>query len=721
MNSTNTGGSSVPALASDQPHLVLAGGGHTHALLLKQWLMRPQSRPKALITLVSSSSNALYSGLIPTHLSGQRPLEAISINVRSLADKAGVHFIKEEVKSVDLTNKSLQLNNRPAISFDLLSLNLGAIVPKQQFKAATPIKPLDAALQAFHRQDQTPKRDRTTFHVVGAGLAAIEVVFALRRRWPYRPLVLHCSHHQLDNRLANALRAVNITLTDASAPDNDNTVLCTGSKAPDWLQVIGLRCDMHGRVLTKSTLQCLDYPWLFASGDCASIQNQPRPASGVYAVKAAPILATNLKRQLEDRPLKSWKPQQRALQLVGTHTPNQQNTAWAKVGTTLLGPNPWLWRWKQHLDNRFIQSFQRITTTSGTMNHQGDAANTMACRGCAAKLGASPLKQALQWAGVASLGSDPADAQAIGSNSENATLLTSVDGFPALLSDPWLNGRLTTLHACSDLWSSGAEVSGALAVLTLPATDEASQIQLMSQTLAGIRSALDEQNAVLLGGHTMESRQTTSQPVGLDLQVSLSVIGSTAPNQPTWGKGPILSGDQLLLSRPLGTGVLFAAAMQGRCPGPRLDQVLEELSQSQHHRLMQLRAADLQEPGSIHACTDVTGFGLLGHLNEMVDASEAIQVKLAMNKIPAFKGVSDLLALGITSTAAPANRQAWSSLEHTVTFTNGDLTSVTSSNLTSLELLIDPQTCGPLLVSCTPTAARILISQGWKAIGAAMQ
>ncbi len=683
--------------------------------------MRPQSRPKILITLVSSGSSTLYSGLIPSHLSGQLPLADTSINVRSLADRAGVHFIQADAESIDLSSKVLQLSNRPAIAFDILSLNLGAISPRQHFKTAIPIKPLGPLLRALNQQDQSLNRDQTTFHVVGAGLAAIEVMFALRRRWPSRPLSLHRGDHQLDVRMANALTAIGVTLTEAPAPDDTNTLLCTGAAAPGWLQAIGLRCDSRGRVLTHSTLQDLDHPWLFASGDCASIHNQPRQASGVYAVRAAPVLASNLKRFIEDKKLRTWTPQKRALQLLGTHTSNQQDIAWAKVGTTLIGPHPWLWRWKQHLDRRFIQNFQQLTTPASGMDSQGEAASGMACRGCAAKLGASPLKQALQLAGVAGLGSEPADAQVIGSNSEKATLLTSVDGFPALLSDPWLNGRLTTLHACSDLWASGAEVSGALALLTLPVTDQASQIQLMSQTLAGIRSALDEQDAVLLGGHTMESRQASNQPVGLDLQVSLSVIGATAPHQPTWRKGPIRSGDQLLLSRPLGTGVLFAAAMQGRCPGPWLDQALAQLSQSQHHRLIQLRQANAEEPGSIHACTDVTGFGLLGHLNEMVDASDAIQVELAISKIPAFDGVRELLAQGINSTTAPSNRQAWSSLEQTVTLTTGSQSSDTSADLTNLELLIDPQTCGPLLVSCSPAAANLLINQGWTAIGTAMQ
>ena len=681
--------------------------------------MQPQSQPKSLITLVSASSSTLYSGFIPSHLSGELPLADTSINVRSLADRAGVHFIQANAESIDLSNKLLLLSNRPAIAFDVLSLNLGAVSPRGHFKTAIPVKPLGPALKALNQQDQLVNRDQAAFHVAGAGLAAIEVIFALRLRWPHRPLVLHCGDHQLDARLVNALTAIGVILTEAPAPDGTNTLLCTGSEAPNWLQAIGLGCDPRGRVLTHATLQGLDHPWLFASGDCASIQGQPRPASGVYAVRAAPILASNLKRLIEGQPLKTWTPQKRALQLLGTHTPNQRAIAWAKIGSLLIGPNPWLWRWKQHLDRRFIQSFQQLTTPANEMNRQGEAASSMACRGCAAKLGASPLKQALALAGVAGLGSDPADAQVIGCNSERSTLLTSVDGFPALISDPWLNGRITTLHACSDLWASGAHVTAVQAIVTVPAIDDNHQVELLSQTLAGVRSALNEQGADLIGGHTMESRQPSATPSALDLQLSLSVTGQTPSGAKPWCKGPIQPGDVLLLSRGLGSGVMFAAAMQGRCKPWHLDACLQQLGSSQHTQLDELMKLQAEAPGCIHACTDITGFGLLGHLNEMLAASPAQTVDLWIETIPSFNGALDLLKAGLASTLAPSNGRALASLGSRVRAIqhSEDVSDKLEPGFAAL--LIDPQTCGPLLVSCDSATAHILEDQGWIAIGQA--
>ena len=126
-----------------------------------------------------------------------------------------------------------------------------------------------------------------------------------------------------------------------------------------------------------------------------------------------------------------------------------------RVGATGgWGHPPCWWRLKQRIDRAFMAGFQRPAAMA-------DAA-PMACRGCAAKLPAQPLAAALERVG---LGGQPEDAARLPGSEE---LLQSVDGFPALVSDPWLNGRLTALHACSDLWACGAAVSSAMATVTLP-------------------------------------------------------------------------------------------------------------------------------------------------------------------------------------------------------------------------------------------------------------
>ena len=531
------------------------------------------------------------------------------------------------------------------------------------------------------------KRSQAT-RIIGAGAAGLEVVLALRRRWPRRALELQQRRGQLRPAVQQLLRRANVAVVDDDSDHSGPSLLCTGSQGSAWLATTGLPLDHDGRVRTDRLLRVEGHPCLFASGDCAVISASPRPASGVWAVRAGRPLATNLEAACQGRQLLPWHPQRQALQLISSH----MDTAWARWGGWQLGPSPLLWHLKQRIDRAFMAGFQRPTS----MN---DVA-PMACRGCAAKLPAQPLTAALTRVGLGNNPKTPRVSLAIKS-------FCKVDGFPALVSDPWLNGRLTALHASSDLWACGARVSSAMATITLPLISANEQQELLVQTLAGIRSALDEQGAELIGGHTMESRSTSPTPASLGVQISLTVNGESTKSP--WLKTGLHPGDALLISRPLGTGVLFAGAMSGVTKAADLDAALMAMAYSQHSLLEQLDP--IRE--KIHACTDITGFGLLGHLGEMLQNRSELTLKLKGHAIPAYPGAIGLFEQGLSSSLAPSNRAAWRWLDGQVHFQEPP-----SSAL--LELLVDPQTCGPLLLACTRDAAAELTKQGpWVQVGSA--
>ena len=677
---------------SDAMPILLAGGGHSHALLLKRWAMRPRQRPSGLITLINRNSTTLYSGMVPGLIAGQYQREAVAIDLRQLCDRAGVALVIAEITGIDTDQRQLLLKHRPPLRYRRLSLNVGA-ESRPSKHTGVPIKPLETALDFLDQQDSDAKKQ---FCVLGGGLAGQEVVLALRRRWPTRPLTLISESLQHDHAAAQRISKAGITLTAVAPSQPTATLLCTGSQAPSWLAK-SLPVDGSGRVQTDSTLCVCGHPTLFASGDCGVIKSAPRPPSGVWAVRSAAILALNLLAAEEDRPLQSWRPQSQALQLMGN--PSQRPTqAWGRWGSWTLPANRWLWWIKRRIDQRFIAGFQANRAMA-----QDDQA--MACRGCAAKLPAEPLQAALEQSGL----NGPAeDAAELGGEPPR---LQSMDGFPALLSDPWLNARLTTLHACSDLWACGARVDHAMALVTLPADGAKLQQELLAQTLAGIRSALNEQGADLIGGHTLEARSPTPNPASLGLQVALSVNG-TALSAP-WPKIGPKAGDALLLSRPLGTGVLFAAAMAGAAHPADLDDALQAMNQSQHQLVDALGPCE-----TIHACTDITGFGLLGHLGEMLTPD--IRLQLELEQLQAYPGALALLEQGYASSLAPANRQAWRLLDPNPTTGHAPITLNGRPSRSQLELLVDPQTCGPLLISCPQATATDLINQGpWQQIGSA--
>ncbi|WP_320675166.1 selenide, water dikinase SelD [Prochlorococcus sp. MIT 1341] len=721
--------------------IVLAGGGHSHVLLLRQWAMNPKLRPLAEITLINRGSTTLYSGMIPGLISGHYSKKQLEIDLRFLARKSGVALVIAEIIGLDLVRKKVLLADRPPKEFNILSLDVGAEIKRPEeaeLKSGpfevVPIKPLENALDWLREQDRYVSADtRTGFTVVGAGLAGVEVVLALRRRWPSRKLYLSAYPSSLSNTFQKVLKDSSIELVSSNQPLESSALLCTGSKSPGWLALSGLSVDPLGRVFTSKTLQSITESSVFAVGDCAVIRSSPRPPSGVWAVRSAKPLGINLKLLLRGRQLKEWEPQKDALKLIGFQKGLNSSSAIAMWGGFVVGPSRFLWWLKKTIDLHFMSLFDgRLRKTfDSSMSFE-----IMECRGCASKLASSPLKAALHQAGLSSLGSDPEDAVEIDPDSQGGELFQSVDGFPALVSDSWLNGRITALHASSDLWASGAEVVSAQALIGLPSASKEVQQELLSQTLQGIQSALKPQGAKLIGGHTYEVRSIPPKIISLGLEVALSVNGKLTSGMAKLKKGLIQHGDALLISRPLGTGVLFAAEMFGKAAPSHLDFASKQLSFSQYHLFMELRSFQEQylTPNPVHACTDVTGFGLLGHLGEMLDITSrklrlsgdnsSIRVHINAEKIPSLPGALDLLQAGYCSSLAPANRSFWSLLSPRidqsglVSLVLGKITPESSMHKAIKELIVDPQTCGPLMISCEEDFADALLVKGnWHKIG----
>ncbi|MDP5124015.1 MAG: AIR synthase-related protein [Cyanobium sp. MAG_04] len=617
-----------------EARLVLAGGGHSHALVLRMWAMGRQ-RPAAWITLVSRHSTTLYSGMVPGLVAGLYEPAACTIDLRRLCLLAGVTFVQAEITAIDPEGRELALAGRPNLRWDWLSLDVGAETGALAH-AAMAVKPLEPFLHWCSQPKSGSVRIR------GGGAAAVEVALALRARGQQPKLLLRGTQLNLGSKAANQLgeqllESAGIAI-EANCPDAAPADLaCTGSRGPRWLAASGLACNSEGRLLTEASLQVREQPRLFASGDCGVIASRPRPASGVWAVRCAQTLAHNLTAVVAGRQLRPWRPQRWALQLLGDGS-NTRPQAVAFWGPWALGPSPLLWRWKQAVDRRFMAGFSELKAMGP------DGAAAMACRGCAAKLATSPLQDALARNGLG--GGTPGsaeDAAVIAQTGDGSLLLQSVDGFPALVADAWLNARLTTLHACSDIWASGAQVESLQAVVTLPELAPALQADLLSDTLAGIQSVL--------------------QPLGAR------------------------SGDGLLLCRPIGTGVLFAAAMAGAAQPQWIDAALAQMQQCQ------ASLVELLNRRGCRACTDVTGFGLLGHLGEMLAASPAnCLVTLEPAAIPALPGALALLGAGWASSLAPSNASALALLQERIELQG-------QTDAAHQALLIDPQTCGPLLAA----------------------
>ena len=733
----------VPSLPEpSRQRLLLAGGGHSHALLLRMWAMRPGLRPAGTeITLVSRCGSSLYSGMVPGLVAGIYRRRQCAIDLRQLCRQAGVRFVQAEIEGLDGAARRLQLRGRPPLAYELLSLDVGAVTDPGRAAAAgssaagvaaadsaavnaigdapagldsvacaggeapgatpMPVKPLEPFL-AWCEQLEPGRRLRLR----GGGAAAVELALALQRRGTDCVLLLRGDSLHLGSEAANGagerlLRRAGVTIARQVPPQAPADLLCTGSRAPAWLAAAGLPVDpVSGRVLSEADLTVCGHDDLFVSGDCGLIHTDPRPPAGVWAVRAAPVLAENLCRRLRDpcAPLRRWRPQRWALQLLADGStaagaqPGESPPPFAALalwGPFAFGPSTALGRWKDHIDRRFMR---RLGTADGEPEPPpAETTAAMACRGCAAKLAAAPLAAALARLDPAGPAPAAEDAVPLGRSETGALLLQSVDGFPALVEDPWLNARLTTLHACSDLWACGARVDSVQALVTVPQAAPELQEEQLVQSLAGVRSVLEPLGARLIGGHTLEARD------GAGPSLALTVQGPVVVGDP-WPKGPLQPGDALLLSRPVGSGVLLAAAMAGAADAADLDALLAGLQGSQAP-LVALLAAH-----GCHACTDITGFGLLGHLGEMVALSPGLRVHLDPEAIPAWPGSLALLRRGFASTLAPANARALALLGGPIRLVSTDAEALAepekgSQAAARRDLLLDPQTCGPLLAA----------------------
>jgi selenide,water dikinase len=248
-------------------------------------------------------------------------------------------------------------------------------------------------------------------------------------------------------------------------------------------------------------------------------------------------------------------------------------------------------------------------------------------------------------------------------------LVQSVDHFRAFLDDPFIFGQIAAAHALSDLYAMGADPWTALAIASVPYASSSKMRAELSAMLQGATEILRSDGCALVGGHSAEASESA---------LGFSVTGLVDSGK-ILRKAGLQPGDQLILTKPLGTGIILAGNMRGNVRAQWLLAAIESM------RITNAAAARIAMTYRPRAGTDVTGFGLAGHLQEMLDASGAAAV-LRPNAIPVLPGARALAAHGIESTLAPSNRRFL-----------GDSPDIA--------LLVDPQTSGGLLLGLPASRA----------------
>jgi len=725
----------------DQPVLrdiVLVGGGHSHVGVLRRFGMRPM--PGVRLTVICRDTDTPYSGMLPGYIAGHYGYDDIHIDLRRLTEFAGGRFYRDEAIGLDRSDRKVLCRSRPPVAYDLLSINIGSTPRFDGVVGAAgevvPVKPIyefNARWLALLARVRA-HAGRMRIAVVGAGAGGVELLLAMQYRL--------CNELRAHGRDPDALEFHLLNAGDAVLPthaprvravfarvlaergvvvhhrsavvrvesgrmhtaagvmvDADEIVWVTNAGGAAWLKETGLALTADGFLEVGDTLQTATDPLIFAAGDIAHVVQHPREKAGVFAVRQGPPLARNLRRLIEGRAPRPYRPQARWLALIST------GDRYAVASRGAIGfEGAWVWRWKDWIDRRFMRKFTDLTPMDMDAkppapahiqldqdeSAQAISALAMRCGGCGAKVGANVLSRALSTLRPIAreevvIGLDAPDDAAVVRVPPGKALVQTVDFFRAFVDDPYVFGKIAANHALGDVFAMGGEAQTATAIATVPPGLEAKTEDLLFQMMSGAVEVLNAAGCALVGGHTGEGRE-----LALGFAVNGLVDADLAH---VLRKGGMRPGDALILTKPIGTGTLFAAHPQLKARGRWIDAALDSMIVSNR-----LGARCLFEHDAT-ACTDLTGFGLLGHLVEMTKPS-GVDVELDLSALPVLDGAEETARAGILSSLQPANVRLRRALRNQAEMVAHP----------RYPLIFDPQTAGGLLASVPESGVQACVA-----------
>lgn len=702
-----------------EKQIVLVGAGNAHLVFLKKWGMRPL--PGVAVTLVSEAAVIPYSAMVPGHIAGDYDRAQITIDLVRFCQSVGVRLLPQRVQALDPLGRRIILANRPPLTYDLVSLGIGslpaAVDHENNVGQSWLMRPLGHLLQRLDDLDHELRQTGRPFHlvVVGGGVSGCELTLAihkrLRRHPAFRLTLLQgperltptfpeavsrafaraCAERGIDQRVGARVAGQQpgqVILADGEILQADAVLWATQAAPASLVKDAGLGVNEAGFLRVRSTLQSVEDPHVFGTGDCVAFEAYPElPRNGVYAVRQGEILFHNLGATLRGLPLRPFEPQRYCLCLMNTADDE-----------AILNYGPITWksrlarRVKDRIDQAWIQRFIPRLVVAGA----GAEEPQMRCGGCASKIASDVLGSVLKSLDIPSdarilLGCRAGEDAAVhrvrpelfGKDPGRLVEVQTVDSFKTFLDDPYLFGRITAMHAVSDLYAMNARPFSALALATLPYARPPIQEALLREMLSGALESFRELGVVLTGGHTTE---------GSELALGFAVTGH-GEEDALFQKKALQPGEVLILTKPLGSGALLAAWMRGQCQATWFQEMLQQLLRAND------RAAAIFAAAGTRACTDVTGFGLVGHLFEMLDGS-GVSARLRLGEIPVLPGFEETARNGILSTLHPDNSRIRYRLE---------------GSGADAPVLYDPQTSGGLLAAVRPEQVAEILEQLKKA------
>lgn len=368
----------------------MLGGGHAHVHVLAA--MARERFAATEVTLVTPFARQMYSGMVPGVVAGHYVAEQAAIQLAPLAEAAGVRLVENAAVSLDAARRQVRLADGRTVGYDVLSVDTGSVMDRARLPGAHAhamfVRPIEHFLADIEDVLDAASQRAQDLVVIGAGAAGVELALALQFRlaalgslegeagrvalvlggerplpgYPeavvrYAEAALQRARITLFRDTVAEVRADAVVLTHGARVACDVPLVVTGSEAPPWLAGSGLALDGAGFIVTGPTLQSGSHPEVFAAGDVATRIDASHPRSGVYAVRAGPPLAANLRTWCAlgaggAAKLRRHVPQARTLNLISCGA-RRAIASWGAFSAE----GRWVWWWKNHIDRAFVSRY----------------------------------------------------------------------------------------------------------------------------------------------------------------------------------------------------------------------------------------------------------------------------------------------------------------------------------------------------------------------------
>ncbi len=650
--------------------LVLIGGGHSHIMLMMELFKKPIKGNR--ITLISNEIDTPYSGMIPGFIEGIYTWRETHIDLYKLCFKLDIRFIHSEVLEISAFNKEIILKNRPKIKFDVLSINTGIKSNNKTIKGALkyciPVKPISKLSNKF--LNEIKKNNNIAF--IGGGPASVELALGLQKRFKnnksnlqisiitgkngllssFPPKTRKIAKQTLKNTKINVIEKVEVIevqkdkllLSNKTKLKIDKSILSTNAMPPEWIKKSDIILNPNNFIIVNDKFQT-NYNYVFAAGDVVDFNNQNLSKSGVFAVKSGKPLAKSIRGFIQKKEAVPYKFNKNYLSIIGL-----SNGLAIATKYNLTFTSKFCFLLKKLIDLKFVKKFNNLRQNNYSnfsdllkifdkiikKSNENIPTYQMQCRGCAAKVDFNALKKALP--------------KNIMNTSEDAIniknypkLYQSVDMISAIVSDPYLLGKIAANHAISDIIAVNSKLISALMILQLPFSNSEINSRDLEQVTTGASDVLKLIDCSMSGGHTMIGKD--KDPI-----IGFSVIGEKKNIVSHKIPSKLKVNDVLILTEKIGSGIIFSGINNDLIDSYYQIEVLNQMSKGN------INFSKISNKLKTLSMTDITGFGLVNHLLNLIKRdSENIGLTIYPEKIPVFNGVKEALSKKVRSSLYDKN------------------------------------------------------------------